>query len=76
MVNVTRLAASDLPKSKISSLLNFAGQAGSIVGSVGGGLLSAVVGLHDVFLAWLPLIAAAAVTSIWRARRHERRAGQ
>lgn len=76
MVNVTRLAASDLPKSKISSLLNFAGQAGSIVGSVGGGLLSAVVGLHDVFLAWLPLIAAAAVTSIWRARRHGRRAGQ
>jgi MFS family permease len=73
LVNVRRLADSLLPKSKISSLLNFAGQAGSLVGSVAGGLLSVVIGLHHVFLAWLPLIWAVALFCLWRFHSTRRR---
>jgi predicted MFS family arabinose efflux permease len=66
LVNMLRLAETPLPKSKISSLLNLAGQGGSLVGSVAGGLLSAMIGLQHVFLAWLPLIWAAALFCLWR----------
>lgn len=72
LVNVVRLAGSALPKSKISALLNFAGQSGSLLGSVAGGLLSMAIGLHNLFLAWLPLIWAIAALCLWRFRRSQR----
>jgi predicted MFS family arabinose efflux permease len=73
IANVLHLSESDLPKSKISSLLNLAGQSGSLVGSLAGGLLSVVIGLQNVFLAWLPLIVSATILSVWRAHHHRRR---
>ncbi len=66
LVNMVRLAGSPLPKSKISSLLNLAGQGGSLLGSVAGCFLSAVFGLSHVFLIWLPLIWAAALFCLLR----------
>lgn len=66
LVNMLRLAGSALPKSKISGLLNLAGQGGSLVGSVAGGLLSVAIGLQHVFLAWLPLLWATALFCLWR----------
>jgi MFS family permease len=73
LVNVVRLADSALPKSKISALLNFASQSGSLLGSVFGGLLSVVIGLHNLFLAWLPLIWAIAALCLWQFRSAQRR---
>ena len=66
LVNMNRLADSALPKSKISSLLNLAGQCGSLAGSVGGGLLSVAIGVHHIFLAWLPLLWIGALFCLWR----------
>ncbi len=66
LVNMHRLSNSPLAKSKISSLLNLSGQGGSLVGSVAGGLLSAVIGLQHVFLAWIPLIWITAGVCLWR----------
>lgn len=66
LVNMNRLAGSTLPKSKISGLLNLAGQTGSLVGSVGGGLLSVAIGVHHIFLAWVPLLWLAALFCLWR----------
>jgi MFS family permease len=68
LINVLRLAESPLPKSKISSVLNLAGQSGSLVGSVAGGLISSVIGLQSLFLAWLPLLWATAAICLWRFR--------
>ncbi|MBW8882926.1 MAG: hypothetical protein JF615_16325, partial [Asticcacaulis sp.] len=60
---------SPLAKSKISSLLNLAGQSGSLLGSVVGGLLSAAIGLQHVFLAWIPVVWLTAGVCLWRYRK-------
>lgn len=78
LVNMVRLSDSSLPKSKISGLLNFASQAGSLIGSVGGGALSVAVGLHNLFLAWVPVLWATALICLWRVRvaRRTRASGE
>jgi MFS family permease len=72
LINVVRVAHSDRPKSQVSSLLNLASQSGSLLGSVGGGLLSALIGLHHIFLAWLPLVWTTAIICLWRYHRLRR----
>ncbi len=69
LINMHRLSGSPLAKSKISSLLNLAGQGGSLLGSVAGGLLSAAIGLQHVFLAWIPVVWLTAGVCLWRYRK-------
>jgi predicted MFS family arabinose efflux permease len=69
LVTMRRLAASDASRSRVSSLLALSGQAGSLLGSVGGGALTGLIGLQSVYLAWIPLIWAAAAFSFWLGRR-------
>jgi MFS family permease len=66
--NMTQLSRSTANKSKVSGLFNLAGMSGSVVGALGGGLLSAVVPLRNVYLLWIGALIAAALLLCWRNR--------
>jgi len=67
--NMTQLSQSTVSKSKISGLFNLAGMSGNMVGSLGGGALSAIVPLHAVYLLWIVAIATTTAAIGWRARK-------
>ncbi|SFR88054.1 MFS transporter [Sphingomonas jatrophae] len=69
--NMTQLSRSPANKSKVSGLFNLAGMSGNMVGSLGGGILSALASLHVVYLAWIASLFAAAGLILWRARRQD-----
>lgn len=58
------LRLSRLPgdKSKISGVYNLSNMGGSFVGAIGGGVLSELLGLQGLFLAWIPVLL---LTSYW-----------
>lgn len=67
--NMTQLSQSPANKSKVSGLFNLAGMSGNVVGSMGGGALTAIVPLHAVYLIWIAAIATTALAITWRARK-------
>jgi predicted MFS family arabinose efflux permease len=52
-------------KSKISGVYNLSSMGGAFVGAIGGGLLSELLGLQGLFLAWIPIFV---LTTCWVAR--------
>ena len=69
LVNVMRLAASKVSKSKIASLVYLSGLAGTLTGSVVGGFISKYVGLQNLYFCWIPVLVVAAVVCRVRATR-------
>lgn len=65
---MTQLSRNTANKSKVSGLFNLAGMSGNVVGSLGGGFLSAIASLHQVYLIWIAALLAAALLIVWRAR--------
>jgi MFS family permease len=65
---MTQLSRNSANKSKVSGLFNLAGMSGNVLGSLGGGLISAFAPLHEVYLVWIVVLLAAAVAIVWRAR--------
>jgi predicted MFS family arabinose efflux permease len=61
LVNVRMLANIAGAKSKVAGLYNLASMTGSSAGAIGGGLISKLVPLQWVFLAWLPVLLAGAL---------------
>lgn len=70
LVNVRMLSELPGAKSKVAGLYNLASMTGSSAGAIGGGLLSRLLPLQSVFLAWLPLllVGAAAIALLHRGR--------
>ncbi len=66
--NMTQLSHSTANKSKVSGLFNLAGMSGNMVGSLGGGLLSILFKLREVYLLWIFALLAAALLVAWRTR--------
>ncbi|MBD9417068.1 MFS transporter [Pseudomonas sp. PDM16] len=56
LVNMAQLGEHAADKSKISGLFNLAGMLGSFSGALLGGVISQLVGLSNLFLAWIPLL--------------------
>lgn len=56
LVNMAKLGEHAVDKSKISGLFNLAGMLGSFSGALLGGAISQLVGLNNLFLAWIPLV--------------------
>ncbi|CAD5107381.1 MFS transporter [Zestomonas carbonaria] len=61
LVNMAQLGEHSVDKSKVSGLFNLAGMLGGFSGALLGGLISLVVGLDNLFLAWIPLVLLAAL---------------
>jgi len=70
LVNVRMLASTPGAKSKVAGLYNLASMTGSTSGAIGGGLISKLVAIQSIFLAWIPLLAigAAAIALLHRGR--------
>lgn len=56
LVNMAQLGEHAADKSKISGLFNLAGMLGSFSGALLGGVISQLVGLSNLFFAWIPLL--------------------
>jgi len=67
LVNVMRLTRSTVSKSKIASVVYLCGLAGTLTGSVLGGLISKYTGLQNLYLCWIPLLVLTAVVCKLRA---------
>lgn len=67
--SMTLLSNSSANKSKASGLFNLASMSGNLVGSLGGGALSAIGSLQSVYLIWIAVPITAAILIALRARR-------
>lgn len=61
LVNMSQLSQLQLSMSKIAGLYNLSGMLGALVGATVGGILAELVGLKNMFLAWIPILAFASV---------------
>ncbi|TBV15780.1 MFS transporter [Stutzerimonas kirkiae] len=69
LINMAQLSEHGGDKSKVSGLFNLASMLGGFAGALLGGALSQWLGLHNLFLAWMPLVLLAAAYCWWRKQR-------
>ncbi|WP_263143919.1 MFS transporter [Pseudomonas sp. RIT-PI-AD] len=70
LVNMAQLGEHPEDKSKLSGLFNLAGMLGGLCGALLGGTISQLVGLENLFLAWIPVLSLGVLACGWyRLRR-------
>ncbi|WP_437881969.1 MFS transporter [Pseudomonas sp. LRF_L74] len=69
LINMAQLSEHGGDKSKVSGLFNLASMLGGFAGALLGGAISQWLGLHNLFLAWIPLVLLVAAYCWWRKRR-------
>lgn len=57
LVNMNQLSQLHLSMSKIAGLYNLSGMLGALVGATAGGMLAEAIGLKNMFIVWIPVLA-------------------
>jgi MFS family permease len=66
LANMIELSGAAFSKSKLASVYNLSGMLGALFGSLAGGLLSEAIGLGNMFLIWIAVLATAVCVCVLR----------